>query len=125
MAEHNELGREGELVAAQHLMFEGYHILSRNWRSGKLEIDIVAEHRGVLVIVEVKTRRSLAYGDPIEAVDLEKQRHLVRAANLYARLYHIDEEIRFDVITVVGLARPFAVRHIVNAFRSEVHATHN
>ena len=56
MAAHNELGKEGELLAANHLQSEGYVIRHRNWRCGHKELDIVAEKDGTLVFVEVKTR---------------------------------------------------------------------
>lgn len=64
MAAHNELGKEGEDLAALHLMEKGYRIRHRNWRSGKKEIDIVAEKDGELVIVEVKTRGNENFGRP-------------------------------------------------------------
>lgn len=57
MAAHNELGKEGELLAANHLQSEGYVIRHRNWRCGHKELDIVAEKDGTLVFVEVKTRK--------------------------------------------------------------------
>ena len=57
MAIHNDLGKNGEEAAALFLTEKGYHILHRNWRSGKKELDIVAEYQGELVIIEVKTRR--------------------------------------------------------------------
>ncbi len=55
MAAHNELGKEGELLAANHLQSEGYVIRHRNWRCGHKELDIVAEKDGTLVFVEEKT----------------------------------------------------------------------
>ena len=57
MADHNELGREGEDEALLYLTQKGYTLLARNWRIGHLEIDIVAEWFGEIVFVEVKTRR--------------------------------------------------------------------
>ena len=64
MAEHNDLGRDGEEAAARYLMFHDYSILDRNWRAGNLEIDIVAQKKGVLVFVEVKTQETDVFLEP-------------------------------------------------------------
>ena len=64
MAAHNELGKEGELLAANHLQSEGYVIRHRDWRCGHKELDIVAEKDGTLVFVEVKTRKDVLFGLP-------------------------------------------------------------
>ena len=117
MAEHNVLGHTGEDDAADYLAREGYHILDRNWRSGHKEIDIVAEKGGVLVIVEVKTRRDARFGKPEDAVSENKIRRIVLAADAYVRLYRIDMPVRFDIITVVGSdAEHCKVVHVQDAF---------
>lgn len=72
MARHNELGRLGEQIAAEYLVAKGYTIRKRNWRCNKLEIDIVAEKNNRIIVVEVKTRSSAEYGQPIEAITREK-----------------------------------------------------
>ena len=115
MAEHNVLGHTGEDDAADYLAREGYHILDRNWRSGHKEIDIVAEKGGVLVIVEVKTRRDARFGKPEDAVSENKIRRIVLAADAYVRLHRIDMPVRFDIITVLGKYRQ--INHIIDAFR--------
>ena len=56
MAESHDLGRHGEDKAAAHLEKAGYKILKRNWKAGKLEVDIIAENKDYTVFVEVKTR---------------------------------------------------------------------
>jgi putative endonuclease len=76
MAAKDELGRAGEQRAAQHLTQRGYAVLDRNWRCGQGEIDIVASHGPHLAVVEVKTRRSVAFGHPFEAIDERKRRRL-------------------------------------------------
>lgn len=118
MAEHNELGRTGEDDAVDYLMQEGYRILDRNWRSGHKELDIVAEQDGVLVVVEVKTRRDARYGKPEDAVSPMKIRRIVLAADAYVRLHRIDLPVRFDIITVLGPGH--SLNHIIDAFRSPV-----
>ena len=64
MAEHNEMGKEGEELAAEYLVKQGYTIEARNWRYGHEEIDIIARKDDLLLIVEVKTRRSNYFGQP-------------------------------------------------------------
>lgn len=125
MAEHNDLGRDGEEAAARYLMFHDYSILDRNWRAGNLEIDIVAQKKGVLVFVEVKTQETDVFLEPEDRVGYEKRRRLVRAANAYIRFHDIDQQIRFDVISVVGHGRPFSIRHIENAFDANSDTLHN
>ncbi len=118
MAEHNDMGRIGENEAVDYLINAGYHILDRNWRSGHKELDIVAEQDGVLVIVEVKTRRDARFGKPEDAVSDSKIRRIVLAADAYVRLNRIDLPVRFDIITVLGKNRQ--INHIIDAFRSPV-----
>ncbi len=77
MAAKDELGRAGEERAAQHLRGNGYTVLARNWRCAQGEIDIVAARDGHLAVVEVKTRRTTAYGHPFEAIDARKRRRAV------------------------------------------------
>ena len=117
MAAHNELGKEGELLAANHLQSEGYVIRHRNWRCGHKELDIVAEKDGTLVFVEVKTRKDVLFGLPEDAVTNGKIRRIVSSADAYLRKYAIDLPVRFDLITIVtgenGLPR---LRHIEDAF---------
>ena len=96
------LGRYGEDVAAEHLLREGLQILARNWRCPTGELDIVARDGPVLVICEVKTRRSRAFGAPAEAVGPRKLRKLRELALrwLDEQRIHVPE-VRFDVIAIV------------------------
>ena len=94
------LGARGEQLAAKHLERQGYRIHGRNVRAGGVEIDLVAERRGVVVFVEVKTRRSRRHGSPEAAVDARKQARLVKGASawLHERRRRF-RHVRFDVIT--------------------------
>lgn len=74
------LGQIGENTAADVLRAKGYRILKQNYRCRHGEIDIVALRDGVLAFVEVKTRQSLSYGRPAEAVDERKRKHMKKAA---------------------------------------------
>lgn len=119
MAVHNEFGIEGEDKAANYLLREGYTILDRNWKSGRKELDIVAEKDGTLVVVEVKARKSNKYGNPEEAVTPTKIRNTVLAADVYIRFNRIDLPVRFDIISVLS-SNGDVINHIEDAFRSPV-----
>lgn len=110
-------GIYGEDLATNLLLQKGYKILERNWRCGHLEVDIIAENDDYLVIVEVKTRKSTTYGEPEVFVDMQKQRHLIRAAMYYAKFKNVTKEIRFDIISVVNNMEGQEIRHIENAFK--------
>ena len=116
MAEHNDLGKEGEDAACAYLESKGYTIRNRNWRWRKLELDIVAEHQHSLIVVEVKTRRNDLFGNPEEAVTDAKIRHIVRATDAYLKKFCIDFPVRFDIISVTGTIPPFHIEHIEDAF---------
>lgn len=93
------LGAAGEARAAEHLERRGYRILDRNVRAGGVEIDLVAECAGLVVFVEVKTRRSRALGAPETAVDARKQARLARGASAWLRgARRRYRRVRFDVI---------------------------
>jgi putative endonuclease len=110
-------GFAGEDMAVNLLLQKGYRILERNWRCGHLEVDIVAENDDCLVIVEVKTRKSTAFGEPEVFVDRQKQQRLIRAAMYYAKFKCVTKEIRFDVVSVVNSPECQEINHIENAFK--------
>ncbi|MEN8181209.1 MAG: YraN family protein [Myxococcota bacterium] len=86
MSQHSRrLGAEGEARAAALLVRRGYRILDRNVRAGGVELDLVAARGGLVVFVEVKARRSDAFGAPEEAVHPRKQARLVRGARAWLR----------------------------------------
>lgn len=116
MAAHNELGKDGEDEAVRFLEGQGYRICHRNWRSGRKELDIVAENQGELVIVEVRTRRNQIYGTPEESISEAKIRRIVSSADAYVRKFRIDLPVRFDIISLTGIEKPLEIEHIINAF---------
>ncbi len=118
MRAKDAVGAYGEQVAARHLQDAGFVLLDRNWRCSEGEIDLVAADGDVLVICEVKTRSSLAYGDPAEAVVGAKAARLRRLAVRWLAAHDSRwPEVRFDVVTVVRRARGAAtVRHLRGAF---------
>jgi putative endonuclease len=117
---HLKTGRWGERQAVRLLKTKRYKLLGQRVRVGKHdEIDIVAEHHGTLVFVEVKTRKNEKFGRPFSAVNSEKRKHLSRAAVAYLKQKRIKPEyIRFDVVEVIGEPGSDGpeIRHIENAF---------
>lgn len=113
-------GRAGEAVAKQYLTERGYTILETNWRYRKLEVDIIASHMGLIVFVEVKARSNNNYGEPEEFVGTKKQRFLVEAAHQYLVEKELDQEARFDIISVTGHNNNTTVKHFQGAFYPSV-----
>ena len=116
MAKHNRLGTAGEDAAAEYLKTRGYVIRHRNWRSGKLEIDITALKDSELHIVEVKTRANTDYQKPQDAVGRAKRSHILKAADAYLKMTDTMCVVHFDIITVVGDEGNFTIEHITDAF---------
>lgn len=116
MAVHNKLGKAGEDAAVAYLENKGYTLRHRNWRKNHLELDIVAEKDHELIVVEVKTRTNDQYKAPQEAVDWQKIRRIVVAADAYIKHFGIDDPVRFDIVTVMGKTGDFHIEHIENAF---------
>ena len=116
MAEHNDLGKLGEEIAVKYLTDKGYEILERNWHNVHKEVDIIAKDGRFLVIVEVKTRQTNAYGEPDIAVTRQKQRMLIAAANAYLFRNKLDLETRFDIISIVFNNGEPVIDHIEDAF---------
>ncbi len=112
------LGKYGERVAANHLVEAGYELIDRNWRCDDGELDIVAKREGVLTFVEVKTRSSMAFGEPAEAVTQIKVRKIRELATVWMRLHPTDhDDISFDVMSVMHSGKGAAqVTHLRQAF---------
>ena len=119
MARHNELGKWGEQYAADYLQSIGYDIIERDWRIGHRDIDII-ERTGdgtTVVFVEVKTRTSDVVTKPDDAVDIKKIRNIGYAANNYIKTKGIVDEVRFDIISIIGNNKENAqLEHIIEAF---------
>lgn len=113
------LGNRGERAAIRFLRKQGYQILHRQFRNQFGEIDIVASDGNWIVFVEVKTRKSDAAGDPVEAVTFSKQKQLTRVALSYLKRYNLlEHSARFDVVAILwpdDAAKP-EITHYRNAF---------
>jgi putative endonuclease len=120
MAEHNELGKKGELIARKFLEEKGIQIIETNWRHEKDEIDVIAKDGDELVMVEVKTRSTRYFGDPSEAVGNAKESFLIRAAEAYVEIHNLNIDIRFDIISIVIDKKGTHIEHIKDAFYPEL-----
>jgi putative endonuclease len=97
-------GEYGERRAAQWYHHHGYDIVAQNWRNGRSgEIDLVVRRGNVIVICEVKARRSDEFGSPAEAVTPAKQRRLYHLGMAFLAAHELrGVEIRFDVAAITG-----------------------
>ncbi len=120
MPEHfHAVGKAGEEVAIQYLRQQGYQVLERNYRCRFGEIDLIARDGSTLAFIEVKTRRSQRFGPAAAAVTLEKQRHLVKASQVYlTRKRKAHELCRFDVVTIELDADRLHIELIKDAFQA-------
>ena len=118
MNEKQALGKWGEMEAIRLLKENGMEVIEANWIFLHLEIDIVAKDGDTLVVVEVKTRSTDAYGDPEMFVSREKQKKLIRAANWYLLNKNLNNEIRFDVVGIVQGYEGTRTSYIKEAFTS-------
>ncbi len=116
MAQHNEIGHQGEQAAADFLEKKGYKILHRNWRYRRAELDIVAMDDKTLVFVEVKTRTDYTFSLPENAVDGKKQRLMTQAAIAYMHESGHEMAIRFDILSVILRGGIFYIDHLEDAF---------
>lgn len=116
MADHNELGKQGEEQAVDFLQKNGYEILETNWIFHKAEIDIIARKDETLAIIEVKTRSSIDFGLPQDFVKPKKIQLLVKAVNEYVNQNQLDVSVRFDIIAIHKNANNFNIDHLEDAF---------
>ncbi len=116
MADHNELGKTGEAIAADYLEKKGYKIVDRNWRYNKKELDLVGFDKDYFVVIEVKTRTSDGWESPKEAITASKIRFIVEATEAYINENDIKEEVRFDVVTLIPEKNGWKIEHIEEAF---------
>ena len=113
----NKFGELGERIAARWLERSGWKIVARRFRSGKRDIDLVAQHDDLVAFVEVKARSGDDFGDPVEAVNRRKQRELIKSAQTWIdRHGRSGESYRFDVVGILLRDRRVLVRHVPGAF---------
>ncbi|HET7476410.1 MAG TPA: YraN family protein [Dermatophilaceae bacterium] len=112
------LGRYGERLAARYLTERGLVLVDRNWRCPHGELDLVAMDGSCLVACEVKTRRGVGFGSPVEAVTAVKALRLRRLVGLWLAQHHdlVGDvaDLRVDVVGILRPPRgPAQVEHLV------------
>ena len=114
-SKNKKIGHIGEELAKQYLKKKGFKILHTNWLLHNVgEIDIIAEQQDSLVFIEVKTRTSLDYGSPLEAINNKKIEQLKKTALLFLSQNKTPyENIRFDAISII-LKPEIKIYHIQN-----------
>ena len=95
------IGKFGEKIAERYLQNNGYQIIAKNYYTRAGEIDLICEKNNVLIFVEIKTRTTTAFGWPEEAITVEKQKHLVKAAEKFLENYDKDfYSVQIDAISI-------------------------
>lgn len=113
MYRNHIVGKRGEDIATNFLKEHGYKILERNFYCNQGEIDIIAVDNKEIVFIEVKTRTTTNYGMPVEAVTIEKQKHLKKATEYYIYKNNLyNDFIRLDVIEVLFKGDKYTINHI-------------
>ncbi len=115
MGKNNELGQEGESLAADYLKNNGWEIVEMNYRYRRTEIDLIARKDGFLVFFEVKSRTGTAFGMPEDSVDQKKAENVTRAAEQYIADHDWQGNIRFDIISIIKKGQT-ELRHFEDAF---------
>lgn len=106
-------GKLGEDLACKYLENNGYKVIERNFFARQGEIDIIALDKNEIVFIEVKARTSISYGKPVEAVDTNKQKHLIKTVEYYLYSRNLENEfIRLDVIEIYLFKNKYRVNHI-------------
>lgn len=111
----HRLGIRGEKIVEKYLIKNGYDIISRHWQKREGEIDIVALDRShsCLVFVEVKTRRSMAYGRPDESITMRKKQAIESTINKYLNFHNFQNTYRCDVV-MVNIGHTVNIEHLMN-----------
>ena len=110
-------GKIAEKAAALYLFFHGYKIVDTNFHSRFGEIDIIAKKKKTLVFVEVKARGGKSLFAPSYAVDIHKQRKIIKTAQFYMYSKSLNEtDIRFDVVEIFKTNSRIKLNHIIDAF---------
>ncbi|MES2387216.1 MAG: YraN family protein [Bacteroidota bacterium] len=109
-------GQNAEQLAALRLSKQGYNILARNYRASRSEIDIIADYMGTIVFVEVKMRKSSAFGYPEQSVTAKKEEMVRRGAEAWMYENNWNGMIRFDIVAIEGEGLSPVFTHFEDAF---------
>lgn len=110
------LGESGEQAAVEYLQENDYLILERNYRVKKYEIDIIAFKDDEIIVIEVKTRSGNEVIEPEEAVNHRKRQMMIWAADHYVKEHNRQENVRFDIISIIPSQTGNELKHLKDAF---------
>ena len=116
MSSQHQLGKEGELIAVDHLTKKGYEILETNYRFLKAEVDIIAKKKSTYIAVEVKMRSDDHFGLPQEFIKPGQIKNIVKAMDAFMQEHELQGEVRLDVIAITGTPANFRIEHLEDAF---------
>lgn len=116
MAHNLDFGKRGEEIACEFLRKKNFVILEQNFRSGRGEIDLIAKQNETIIFIEVKTRSSEKFGYPEESVNESKKAKLKETAINYLEQRSLQNEIRFDIISITITKDKTDIYHIEDAF---------
>ena len=111
-----KIGQKGEKIALDYLLGKGYNFITQNYHYKKAEIDLIFQKEQLLVFVEVKYRSSDAFGMPEEMVSEKQQELIVGAAENYIIENNWENDIRFDIISILAIGKKLSVSHFEDAF---------
>jgi putative endonuclease len=100
MAKHLETGRQGEELAAEWLLAQGFVIMHRNWKHSYFELDVVASKDNILHFIEVKTRTTDTYGHPEEGVTAKKLERLMNAGEEFLHKHPDWKRIQYNILSI-------------------------
>jgi putative endonuclease len=112
-------GVAGEEAAKRFLQSQGWVVVAHRYRLGRTEVDLIARKGSIVAFVEVKTRRGVAFGSPLEAVTWNKKREIVRVARGWMDRFGLPDDVyRFDVVGVIMMrSGRVEIEHVEDAFR--------
>jgi putative endonuclease len=117
MSHNIDLGKQGEELAKNYLLANGYALVEENWRWHHHEVDLIVCNDIYMVFVEVKTRKHVIFGEPEVFVTYEKQQNTIRAANAYMLKTRSPKDARFDIVAVViSDGKDPVINHLPNAY---------
>ena len=114
MTDKTEIGRKGEILAAEFLVEQGFQIVARNYRFGHGEIDLIVKREDWLLFIEVKTRSSSDYGHPEEFLQDFQINRIFNAAENFIFAIDWQGNVRFDVISIKLGGKP-VIEHFEDA----------
>ena len=111
-----KIGEKGEQIAYEYFLANDYQIVAQNYRYKRGEIDLIVEKDNLLVFVEVKLRKNIRFGQPENTISPKQQKLILSAAENYVFENNWTNNIRFDILAIVGKDDKYEVMHLEDVF---------